>query len=239
MLFFYLRHGDPIYNPNQLTPLGHRQAEALARRLARYGLDDIYTSSSNRAMETATPTCELLKKEATILDFSSEEHAWEEQSIICPNGQRQWLFFTREAQDIMCSKEIRDLGEKWYEHPYFKDTDFTKGHFRMRRDTLNFFKELGYEWDDDKGQFKNLKISNGKRIALFAHHGFGMNFLSTILNIPLPSVCLRLNFGHTGMNVIYFRDEDEYVIPQMLTLGNDGHLLADNMPTSYNNEIYF
>ena len=29
MLLFYIRHGEPIYDPNQLTPLGERQAEAL------------------------------------------------------------------------------------------------------------------------------------------------------------------------------------------------------------------
>ena len=35
MLLFYLRHGDPIYSPDSLTPLGQRQAEALGRRLAQ------------------------------------------------------------------------------------------------------------------------------------------------------------------------------------------------------------
>ena len=28
MIFYYIRHGDPIYNPNGLTPLGARQAES-------------------------------------------------------------------------------------------------------------------------------------------------------------------------------------------------------------------
>ena len=31
MLLFFIRHGDPNYFPDQLTPLGHRQAEAVAR----------------------------------------------------------------------------------------------------------------------------------------------------------------------------------------------------------------
>ena len=51
MLLFYLRHGDPTYNPDALTPLGHRQAEALAKRLSVYGLDKIYASTSIRAMQ--------------------------------------------------------------------------------------------------------------------------------------------------------------------------------------------
>ena len=62
MLLFYIRHGDPTYDPDELTPLGKRQAESVAKRLALYGIDSIYASTSNRAIQTAQPTCELLKK---------------------------------------------------------------------------------------------------------------------------------------------------------------------------------
>ena len=33
MLLFYIRHGDPVYDPDSLTPLGLKQAEAVAKRL--------------------------------------------------------------------------------------------------------------------------------------------------------------------------------------------------------------
>jgi probable phosphoglycerate mutase len=48
MILYYIRHGDPIYNPDSLTPRGHRQAEALAKRFGVYGLDRIFTSDSMR-----------------------------------------------------------------------------------------------------------------------------------------------------------------------------------------------
>ena len=60
MLFIYVRHGAPIYDPDSLTPLGHRQAEAVGKRLALYGLDRIYASTSARAIQTAKPAAELL-----------------------------------------------------------------------------------------------------------------------------------------------------------------------------------
>ena len=31
MVFYYIRHGDPIYDPDSLTEHGHKQAEALAK----------------------------------------------------------------------------------------------------------------------------------------------------------------------------------------------------------------
>ena len=67
MLLLYVRHGDPIYDPDSLTPLGQRQAEAIAHRLALYGVNRIFASTSVRARETARPTCEILKMEPTLL----------------------------------------------------------------------------------------------------------------------------------------------------------------------------
>ena len=32
MLLYFIRHGDPVYSPDSLTPLGHEQAKALERR---------------------------------------------------------------------------------------------------------------------------------------------------------------------------------------------------------------
>ena len=58
MLLYYIRHGEPTYDPDELTPNGRRQAEAVGRRLARFGLDKIYCSTSNRALQTAQPTRE-------------------------------------------------------------------------------------------------------------------------------------------------------------------------------------
>lgn len=75
MLLFYIRHGDPIYNPDCLTSLGHRQAEAVAKRLALYGVDRIFASTSTRALQTAQPTAEITKKEVCQLDFCNESHA--------------------------------------------------------------------------------------------------------------------------------------------------------------------
>lgn len=257
MLLFFVRHGDPTYNPDALTALGKRQAESLARRLARYGIDEIYVSSSNRAIETMQPTAEMTKKEPVILDWTNEAYAYEEQSLPTPDGGRAWGFALPEMKELLTSAEIRRLGAEWYEHPKLKDTKFAQGHLRIKKQTREFLETFGYIWDEDRGMYKNLgfvptdkkfeydpsvkKASNKdeRRVALFAHHGFGTNFLSAVLDIPFPQVCLKMNFGHTGLTVIEFGEDSEYVAPMMLTMANDGHLLADNMPTAYNNALYF
>lgn len=44
MLFYFIRHGNPIYDPDSLTEKGKEQAETLALRLERAGIDKIYRS---------------------------------------------------------------------------------------------------------------------------------------------------------------------------------------------------
>ena len=92
MLLFYVRHGDPIYDPDSLTPLGHLQADAVAKRLARYGIDEVYASSSNRAQLTAKPTCEILKRTPIILDWCNEGYVWQDLTVLNDKGQLTWCF---------------------------------------------------------------------------------------------------------------------------------------------------
>ena len=55
MLLYYIRHGEPIYDPDMLTELGKRQAEAAAERRAPAGIEKIYASTSSRAIQTSRP----------------------------------------------------------------------------------------------------------------------------------------------------------------------------------------
>lgn len=237
MLFFYIRHGDPIYSPDSLTPLGERQAEALAKRLSLYGLDRIYASTSNRAIQTAKPTCELLKKEMTLVEFANEHHAWEELAVDAGKG-KTWLY----QQDAICrlftQESIRKLGSKWYEHPALKAYNLQKGMDRIADEADKFFLTLGYEHIRETGSYKVVN-SNDERVALFAHHGFGMAFLSCLLDIPYPQFSIHFDTCHSGMTVIEFREKDGYAIPKILTLSSDSHLYREGLPTNYNNRLRF
>jgi probable phosphoglycerate mutase len=239
MLFFYVRHGDPIYDPDSLTPLGERQAEAIAKRLALYGIDEIYSSTSERARLTAKPTCEILKKEAKLLDFAHEGHAWRELTVQRDDGKgTTWLFQYNKYIDLLNSKEMRDLGDRWYEHPAFAQYDFKKGMERIYDNSDAFFASLGYEHIRYSGKYKVLSHSN-KRIALFAHQGFGLAFLSALLDIPYPMLSTHFDICHTGMTVIEFADNGGFSVPKVLTLSSDSHLYRDGLPTKYNNSLYF
>ena len=238
MLFFYIRHADPIYNPDSLTPLGERQAEALAKRLYLYGIDKVYCSSSNRAMLTASPTCQLNKKELTVLDFANESHIWNELTVKREDGSKTWLFHDKETVDFLVSSEMRAYGLKWYEHPRFKDKGYDAGFERIRDESDKLFESLGYKHDRERNGYIPVAPTK-ERVALFAHQGFGIAFLSAVLDIPYPDFCTHFDLSHSSMTVINFAGDNGLVVPKVLQLSNDSHLYKEGLATNYNNSIRF
>ena len=236
MLLFYIRHGDPIYDPDSLTALGHKQAEALSERLAMYGLDEIYCSTSVRAQQTAAPTVQKLQLPVKLLDWCSENYAWEEFTVADQHGKR-WFYQDETARKVMLSQQVERLGEHWCDFDYFAATAAPNGIERIRKETFAFLSALGYDKSPD-GNYYTATNPNEKRIALFAHEGFGMAFLSTLLGIPYPMFCTRFALEHSSMTVIQF-DGTDFVVPCVLQLSNDSHLYKSGLPTNYNNGVVF
>lgn len=229
MLLYFIRHGDPCYDPDSLTPLGERQAEAVGRRIARYPIDRIYASPMKRAMQTAAPCAQLLGREIIPLDFASEVHAWDELTLRSEDGRRTWANLHPPTVRLFASPEVRALGMRWYTHPAFADTAFQAGMERIARESSAFLSTLGYEQTQTPGLYRAVR-ENDERIALFAHAGFGGAFLSHVLGIPYPQYGQTFDLCHSSLTVIEFKEKHGVCVPRVLTLSNDAHLLGACLP---------
>ena len=238
MLLFYIRHGDPTYNPDQLTPLGHRQAEAIGKRLALVGVDTIYSSTSVRAIETATPTCEILKKELTQLDFLNESHPWQHLTYITSTGKRGWIPDNAEPLHIILSPEMKQYGERWYDHPKFKDYAYKDYLDKTDADVDALLASHGYIHDRERRVY-TAENPTEERIAIFAHAGFGSVFFSSLLDIPYHDFSIHYDLSHSSMTVIEFRERGGVFIPKILTFSNDSHIYKEGLPTAYNNKTRY
>ena len=238
MFLYYIRHGDPIYNPDSLTPLGLRQAEALGRRLALSGIDEIYASSSERAKLTAKPLSEILKLEIKELDWANEKYAAPEFYTTKEDETRgTWCFWDKETREVFMSEEVRKLGREWYRHPFFKNDRYADGMKRIQREADAFFESLGYKHDLKNNCYEVIEPTN-KKIALFAHQGFGMAFLSCVLDIPYPYFATKFDITTTGVTVIDFGNSKGSVIPTVLTHSDMSHIYNENLPMKYNSKGY-
>src|SRR5437762_5870307 len=72
MRLYVIRHADPDYERDSITPAGHLEARALAKRMQRERLDRIYCSPLGRAIATAQYTAELLNLRPVTEDWTCE-----------------------------------------------------------------------------------------------------------------------------------------------------------------------
>lgn len=72
MKILIVRHAEPDYQHDSLTPKGFREAQLLAERLSKMNLSNLYCSPCGRAIRTAKPTANLLGKDIEILDWLTE-----------------------------------------------------------------------------------------------------------------------------------------------------------------------
>jgi len=239
MILYYVRHGDPTYRPDELTPLGLRQAEAVGRRIAQHGIDRVYSSTSTRAYQTAKPLAEILKKEIVQMDWCHEHLAYEDMKVFDADGKRWWASDYMPVRRIFASAACRRLADKWYDHPdlaQWRD-QFKAGVERVNGHVDAWLRELGYEHDREAGLYYPLR-ENNERIALFAHAGFGRMFLSSVLDMSCAEMYIRTDMGHTGVTVIEFKEREGVCIPRILTYSNDAHIYGEHLPTHYNHRVH-
>ena len=241
MLFYYIRHGEPLGVPDySLTPLGREQAKALAKRLCLFGIDRVFASPTLRTMQTAQPICDLLGKEITPCDWADEGIVWNEFTVPHPKYEHTWAFYDPKYLEIFSSPEVRALGERWYEHPELAGLNFKAGVERVNAAVDEFFLSLGFRHDRENARYEVVgEHLNRDRVALFAHQGFGMSFFSSMLDIPYPMFCTHFDFSHSSMSVVNFEPRGKYVYPHVLQTANDSHLYREGIITGYHNSIKF
>ena len=72
MKLILIRHGDPDYENDTLTPKGRREAQCLAEYLEGTRMDEIYVSPLGRAKHTAGPLLERCGRKAGELEWLRE-----------------------------------------------------------------------------------------------------------------------------------------------------------------------
>ena len=119
MRIYLVRHAEPDYAVDSLTPKGRREAELLSRRLTRLrGVEGWYTSPLGRARDTAAFTMAKLGLEAEVLPWLREFHGG---AVDPDTGAR------RHAWDFPPAWLARFpgllLAEGWLDTPVFAGTD--------------------------------------------------------------------------------------------------------------------
>ncbi|MBQ7990291.1 MAG: histidine phosphatase family protein [Oscillospiraceae bacterium] len=196
MRLLFIRHGDPDYQNDCLTPTGHEQAEKAAHRLASENIDKIYASCMGRARQTAGYTARLTGKDVEILDFM-REIVWGYDEDYQPEAS-PWVIADKMADEGM------DAGDPmWEENRYFKGNRCVDNVHMIAEEFDKLLLTLGYRREG--GLYRCITdTDNDRTVALFSHGGSSSAAMSHILGIPFPLVCSTFHLDLTSVCVLRF-----------------------------------
>ena len=151
MLLYIVRHGDPDYDTDSLTPRGVLQAEAVAKRLCNTGINQIFSSPMGRAKQTAEPLCRLLDLPCQIEPWTHEIEA--EMLSSYPDlgfGSTQGSVYAQNSHILGNGGYDLSYGHT-FESPMFKGTKMDEVQQYIEENGKAFLERLGYR--EENGAF--------------------------------------------------------------------------------------
>lgn len=234
MLLYIVRHGDPDYARDCLTPKGKLQAQAVGRRLSVHGLDKIFVSPLGRAQETAKPACELMNIKPVTLEWLSESYAWSLFSKKFADGGTHWIF-ARNVSDFKTEENTAISIDDGCNAPVFAEDRVAEGFADLKKRADPFFEELGYKRE---GARYKILAPNNERIAFFCHQGLGLSLLCYLLAIPPQLFWSSFDLTHSSVTILEFRNyQNGYTSPRCLQFSDTSHIYAERLPLQYNNDL--
>ena len=268
MHVYLIRHADPDYEIDGLTPQGHQEGAALAQRLAGYEVDTIYSSTAGRAMATAQYTADLLN-----LEIEAEAWLVEPRHLkISQQGQPYhiWDTFgeTTRAQPTPPGPsdwnrrppfDAPEIWETWQafrgkadallaRHGYHRQG----GRYRIERAKVVPKFKLSQRQetaDQDQPNFGTSIFSErpnreqaGNRVAIFSHNGTVLFFLAHLLELPPSLVWCGFFAWPASVTTIYFEEHSAaWAVPRALHVADVSHIIQAGLtpqPRALGSEPY-
>ena len=210
MKIYFVRHGYPDYGKDCLTELGHKQAAAAAERLQACGIEQIFSSTKGRALETAEHTAKKLGLPVIPCDFMREinwgaandepiladGHPWALVNLIAAEGKsirdHDWAMGEHFCNNkvVACTKTVTDGLDAW-------------------------MSELGYVREGD--YYRVVGENTNRSVAMFSHGGASTAALAHLFNLPFPQACGMLHVDFTSVTVVSLPDRrGELVYPKLV-----------------------
>lgn len=222
-----VRHGDPNYEIDSLTPKGWREAEFLAQRLAELDIQAFYVSPMGRARDTASLTLQKLGRTAEECPWLREFDApiWRPDVTDRKKVCWDWL-----PQD-WTAEERFFLPEAWSEPEIMQAGEVGRKYAWVAENLDALLERHGYR---RQGRYYEAVEANGGAIVFFCHFGVECVILSHLLNIsPMvlwhgtcaaPSSVTTVVTEERRKGIAYFR---------MSAFGDISHLYHHGEPPSF------
>jgi probable phosphoglycerate mutase len=241
MRILIIRHGDPDYAVDNLTPKGRIEAELLSRKLAEEKLDKIYCSPLGRTRATADPTVAKTGMQPEILNWLTEFPAGLDVE------KEYGLHGIDPKYKTSCPWNV--LPQYWTVQEQYYDRKNWRYHTVMANSKIPaVYDNIGAEFDKllqkhgytRRGQLYDIaadavETDETQTIALFCHLGLGLALVSHITALPLPVIWESFFLPTTSVTTVFAEKHQPYTtqaVLRIIGLGDVSHLYKFGEPTS-------
>lgn len=226
MRLMIIRHAEPDYSIDSLTPRGWEEAEILAKRISKLNVKAFYCSPLGRAKDTASCTLKAMGREAEIMP-------WLQEIPILPDVPH--------TDKPVCAWDW--LPQDWTKEPDFFLHDKWAQVQTMAKAGMGTYcaqvtdgldAVLAHHGYVREGNFYRVEKSNQDTVVFFCHFGLECVLLGHLLHISPMVLWHSTCAAPTSVTVLNTEERREGIASfRMSNFGDISHLYAAGKEPSF------
>jgi probable phosphoglycerate mutase len=225
MKLLIVRHADPDYARDSLTPTGWEEAKLLADRLAKLDVKAFYVSPLGRAKDTLSITLERIGRTAEVKDWLQEFPA-----VVQKPGRPNSIAWDWLPQD-WAEEPLFYHKDRWLEVPVFRDSHTPQLYKKVCDGLDALLASHGYVRN---GNTYRAVERNEDTIVLVCHFGLESVLLSHLLNVsPMPLWHGTCAAPSSVTTLITEERREGIAVFRMGAFGDTSHLYAGGREPSF------
>ncbi len=217
MKLLIIRHGDPDYSIDSLTPTGWKEAEILSDRISQLDVKAFYVSPLGRAKDTASLTLKRMGRTAEVKDWLREfPPLIRKPSDTEPDICWDWL-----PQDWTAEPLFYDRN-RWLDVPVFANV--RERYTAVCKGLDSLLADHGYVRE---GNLYRAQQPNEETLVFFCHFGLECVLLSHLLGISPMVLWHGSCAAPTSVTTLVTEERREGIASFRMTgFGDISHLYA-------------
>lgn len=226
MRLLFIRHGDPDYSIDSLTPYGMKEAEALAEMLKNEKIDYMYCSPLGRAKKTCEFTEKARGQKAEVKDFLHEFYG----PINYPDDKLKYCCWDILPEDFVDNDDYFDRN-KWFDTGIYKGTPVKDNYMRACKEFDELLAQHGYERE---GNIYKAVRPNRDTIAFFCHFGITATLMSHLFSVSPMALWHNFVALPSSVTTIYTEERREgKAMWRTAEFGSTHHLYKKDLEPSF------
>lgn len=233
MKLIFVRHADPDYSCDSLTPVGFMEAEALRERMEKLYKEcgesiHSFVSPLGRAKKTAEIAMRNTGKTAEVKEWLREfNYPVKKPHANVDYGYCVWDWYPGE----LCTRPAFFDREKWYTEPEMTEAGVPLAYRDVCESLDSLLKEYGYERE---GLYYRVSAANHDTLVFYCHFGLECALLAHLINVSPMVLWHGFCSAPSGVTVVNTEEREEGIAyMRTAAFGDISHLYAKGMQPSF------